>query len=110
MGTDKVLWPVRELLIASHILPWRDHEAERFNVRNGICLNRLHDAAFDQGFIGFDFNFSLIPSTRLKLFLPNEAVVVQFEAYEGKSLALPDDAVPPDPQFLGCHRTKAGLP
>jgi len=40
--------PFRELLIASHILPWRDHESERLNVRNGIALNRLHDAAFDQ--------------------------------------------------------------
>ncbi len=30
--------PIRELLIASHILPWCNHEAERLNVRNGIAL------------------------------------------------------------------------
>jgi hypothetical protein len=29
--------PVRELLVASHILPWSSHEVERLNVRNGIC-------------------------------------------------------------------------
>jgi putative restriction endonuclease len=66
--------PVRELLIASHILPWRDHEAERLNVRNGIALNRLHDAAFDQGLIAFDDELRLVLSNRLRSFLPNAAV------------------------------------
>src|ERR1039458_4539861 len=45
---------VRDLLVASHILPWGSHPAERLNVRNGICLSRLHDAAFDRGLIAFD--------------------------------------------------------
>ena len=40
--------PIRDLLIASHILPWHSHENERLNVRNGIALNRLLDAAFDR--------------------------------------------------------------
>ncbi len=61
--------PVRELLIASHILPWSGHEAERLNVRNGIALNRLHDAAFDQGFISFDDNLHVLLSKRLRDFL-----------------------------------------
>jgi len=45
---------ISDLLVASHILPWSTHESERLNVRNGICINRLHDAAFDQGLIAFD--------------------------------------------------------
>ena len=45
---------VRELLVASHILPWGAHPAERLNVRNGLSLSRLHDAAFDSGLIAFD--------------------------------------------------------
>lgn len=57
---------VRELLIASHILPWGIHAAERLNVRNGLCLSRLHDAAFDQGLITFDDNYRLVLSSRLK--------------------------------------------
>ena len=44
---------VRELLIASHILPWGTHVAERLNVRNGLSLSRLHDAAFDLRFDHF---------------------------------------------------------
>ena len=44
---------VPSLLIASHIKPWRDSdpETERTNPHNGLCLNALHDRAFDQGLI-----------------------------------------------------------
>ena len=51
---------VRDLLIASHILPWGTHPEHRLNVRNGICLSRLHDAAFDRGLITFDDSLQLI--------------------------------------------------
>ena len=98
--------PVRELLVASHILPWSSHEAERLNVRNGICLNRLHDAAFDQHLISFDDEFRLVLSKRLKSVLPNEAVRNQFDAFEGNILRLPDDGTLPDPGFLKIHRGK----
>ncbi len=98
--------PVRELLIASHILPWSSHEQERLNVRNGICLNRLHDTAFDQGLIAFDDKLRLLLSKRLKSFLPHEAVQLHFERYEGKSLVLPDDGVAPNAEFITKHRTR----
>lgn len=101
--------PVRELLIASHILPWRYHEAERLNVRNGIALNRLHDAAFDQGFIAFDDELRLLLSKRLRNFLPHAAVKQQFEAYEGQPLHLPEDAIPPDAGFLARHRERFSI-
>ena len=102
--------PVRELLIASHILPWRSHETERLNVRNGIALNRLHDAAFDQGLIAFDDNQCLLLSNRLKCFLPHEAVKAHFESQDGKSLDLPSDAIPPDAGFLAKHRMRFEFP
>jgi putative restriction endonuclease len=98
--------PVRELLVASHILPWSSHEAERLNVRNGICLNRLHDAAFDQHLISFDDDLRLVLSSRLKSALPHEAVSYQFEAFEGKVLSLPEDGTAPNPAFLESHRKK----
>jgi putative restriction endonuclease len=98
--------PVRELLIASHILSWSGHETERLNVRNGIALNRLHDAAFDQGFISFDDNLRLLLSKRLHDFLSHEAVKVSFADYNGQPLHLPADAIPPDPTFLAKHRTR----
>lgn len=95
---------VRELLIASHILPWGKHEAERLNVRNGLCLSRLHDAAFDVGLITFDGHLRLKLSRGLKAALPQRAVAENFAAYEGKTLQLPKDAALPDEKFLAVHR------
>jgi len=95
---------VRELLIASHILPWGKYEAERLNVRNGIALSRLHDAAFDTGLITFDLELRLRLSNRLKSHLPQKTVVECFAAYEGNTLQLSKDAVLPDEKFLAIHR------
>jgi len=97
---------VRELLIASHILPWGRHEAERLNVGNGLCLSRLHDAAFDLGLITFDVDLRLRLSKRLRAALPQRAVAENFSAYEGETLHLPKDAVLPDEKFLVVHRSE----
>ncbi len=98
--------PIRELLIASHILPWRDHEAERLNVRNGIALNSLHDAAFDQGLIGFDDDLRLMLTSHLKSRLTHESVKSSFETFEGKPLNLPADGIHPKIEFLANHRQR----
>jgi putative restriction endonuclease len=95
---------VRELLIASHILPWSACPAERLNIRNGLCLSRLHDAAFDQGLIAFDDHLRLLLSPHLKDALPARFIADTFGRYAGTPLALPDDAVFPDPVFLARHR------
>lgn len=95
---------VRELLNASHILPWGRHEAERLNVRNGLCLSRLHDAAFDIGLITFDENLQLRLSRDLKAALHQRAVAENFAIYEGQVLQLPKDAVLPDNRFIAMHR------
>lgn len=97
---------VRELLIASHILPWRTHVAERLDIRNGLCLSRLHDAAFDRGFITFDDTFRLLLSPRLKAELSQRSIAENFGAYAGETLCFPDDSVPPELAFLSHHRTK----
>lgn len=97
---------VRELLIASHILPWGTHEEERLNVRNGLCLSRLHDAAFDLGLITFDGEFRLVMSAQLKSEVAQRVVAESFAAYEGQSLRLGKDAVLPDETFLAVHRTE----
>jgi len=97
---------VRELLIASHILPWGTHPADRLNVRNGLSLSRLHDAAFDRGLIAFDDNFRLLLSPRLKAELSQRTVAENFGAYAGEILQFPDDAALPENKFLAFHRTK----
>lgn len=96
---------VRDLLVASHILPWGTHPVERLNVRNGLCLSRLHDAAFDRGLISFDENLKLLLSPRLKAELSQRAVAENFGAYVGEPIHLPEDAAVPELAFLAKHRT-----
>jgi len=97
---------VRELLVASHILPWGAHPAERLNVRNGLSLSRLHDAAFDRGLIAFDDALRLLLAPKLNAELSHRAVFESFGAYAGEPLCLPEDAVLPDLAFLSEHRAK----
>lgn len=97
---------IRELLIASHIVPWGENEAERLNVQNGLCLSRLHDAAFDVHLITFDEALKLRLSSRLKSAPKQRAVEENFVAYEGEALKLPTDAVLPDEKFLAVHRQR----
>lgn len=95
---------VRDLLIASHILPWGQHPEHRLNVRNGLSLSRLHDAAFDQGLIAFDGHLRLILSKQLKAELGQRCVAENFGAYAGETLLIPEEATPPDEGFLSRHR------
>jgi hypothetical protein len=97
---------IRELLVASHILPWSTHPTHRLNVRNGLSLSRLHDAAFDCGLIAFDGELRMLLSPRLKGELPQRAVAESFGAYAGQALWFPDDAVLPELAFLHEHRAK----
>jgi putative restriction endonuclease len=88
----------------SGILQWGKYEAERLNVRNGLCLSRLHDAAFDNWLIFFDENLRLLLSPRLKTELSQRTVAENFGVFAGEPLKLPDDAVLPEPKFLSVHR------
>lgn len=42
---------IPELLNASHIVPWAADVRNRTNPRNGLCLNAIHDRAFDCGLL-----------------------------------------------------------
>lgn len=95
--------PISELLVASHILPWASHPELRVNPRNGLCLSRLHDGAFDQGLIAFDDDFRLILSKRLKDHFTNQNIRDNFAGYEGKPLKMPERFYP-DKAFLAGHR------
>lgn len=98
--------PVRSLLVASHILPWSKFPNERVNPQNGLCLSRLHDAAFDAGLITFDPDMRLVMSRKLKGYLPEISVEQNFAAYERSPINLPADAIPPSEEFLRYHRTE----
>jgi predicted restriction endonuclease len=100
---------IAELLVASHILPWARHPQQRVNPRNGLCLARLHDGAFDQGLIAFDDDYRLILSKRLKDHFTNQNIRDNFAGYEGKPLKMPERFYP-DKTFLAGHRESVFQP
>lgn len=55
-----------QLLIASHIKPWKDcNTEERLDMDNGLLLCPNHDHLFDKGFISFETEGKIIISSRL---------------------------------------------
>jgi len=100
---------VSRLLIASHIKPWRDFPDERLNPRNGLCLSRLHDAAFDAGLIALDSRLHVLLSGRLKSFFPQPILEQNFRPFEGESIRLPEKLAEPSYEFLSYHRRKIFL-
>lgn len=97
--------PIPSLLIASHILPWSTFPTHRANPRNGLCLSRLHDAAFDNGLITFDDEYRLVLSKELQSATTNEVLRDSFQKFEGTQLQLPEK-FRPESSFLTIHQTK----
>ncbi len=53
-----------EVLVASHIKPWKDStDTERLDVYNGLLLLSTIDKLFDKGYISFDNKGSIIISS-----------------------------------------------
>lgn len=94
----------RELLIASHIIPWSKDDKNRLNPMNGLCLNALHDKAFDTGLIGIrPDDYTIVLSKQLKQ-KKNDSTSfeVNFLSFENKAILLPDKFLP-HPEFLNYH-------
>lgn len=96
---------IKEILRASHILPWADNKENRLNPENGLCLSATYDAAFDKYLISFDDDYRMIVSPYIREFYTNDAAKEYFERFEGKQLELPYK-FSPNKEFLGKHRAK----
>ncbi|OGQ06984.1 MAG: restriction endonuclease [Deltaproteobacteria bacterium RIFCSPLOWO2_12_FULL_40_28] len=93
---------VPELLVASHIVPWAVDESNRINPKNGLCLNALHDRAFDRGLMTVtpDFEVRFAKSLLKK---SNEEPFTDFIGkYHSKKIKLPN-RFQPEAQFLDYH-------
>lgn len=93
-----------ELLIASHIKPWRSCEsaAERLDGANGLMLTPTIDRLFDRGFISFKDDGAPIFSSRLL-----EDVVKRLRLSEG--LETPRAFTDGQKVYLDHHRTVSFL-
>lgn len=94
--------PVQSLLVASHIIPWRDRKDLRLNPYNGVCLCSLHDKAFDQGLMTILPNYHVLISSVIKTYLPHEALESGLTRYDGQEIQLPTK-FPPQVEFLEVH-------
>ena len=98
---------VPALLTASHIVPWASDAANRLNPRNGLCLNTLHDRAFDRGLLWVDEEFVVRISAELRSGRMGEFGDAQwFCTFDGLRLRLPKTFTP-DPALLRRHTAVA---
>jgi hypothetical protein len=96
---------VPELLVASHIVPWKTDIGNRLNPRNGLCLSSIHDRAFDLGLITISDDFRLILSKQLRMIKSNSFFCHTFHDYADNAISLPEK-FSPDPEYLRFHRER----
>ena len=93
---------IPELLIASHIIPWSVDTVNRLNPHNGICLNPLHDRAFDKGFITITSEYKVKLSPRLRKLKDKATLDRFFLPYDDMQINLPQRFFPGS-KFLEYH-------
>lgn len=96
---------IPSLLVAGHIVPWRFDQTNRTNPQNGLCLNALHDRAFDKGLITITPDFKIKISPKLTASTNREFVASCFLRYQGREICLPDKFFPHE-QFLTFHNNE----
>ncbi len=94
--------PISELLVASHIVPWSKDIQNRTNPHNGLCLNSIHDKAFDKGFITITPDLKVRVSGCLDQYSKNGAVIDFILKYNNQSIIKPDRFMPAK-EFLDYH-------
>jgi putative restriction endonuclease len=95
-----------ELLVASHIIPWAEDPANRLNPKNGLCLNALHDRAFDRHLMWIDSDFTVRFAASLhKSAQCGETSLSWMIGFEGSRLKLPKKFTP-DAEFLRQHTAR----
>jgi hypothetical protein len=95
--------PMPALLSASHIVAWSADRTQRLNPRNGLCLAKTQDAAFDRHLITLDEDLRVVLSKSIRDHFTSEAVRLNFQPYEGKRINLPHRFMP-EPALLQRHR------
>jgi putative restriction endonuclease len=93
---------IPELLNASHIIPWSVSNENRVNPRNGLCLNAIHDRAFDRGLLTILPDYTIKISSVLKKLSKNIAVKDFLLRYDGLTIKRPKRFLP-DTLFLKYH-------
>ncbi len=99
---------IEPLLVASHIVPWSEAKEHRLNIRNGLCLNALHDKAFDRHLLWIEDDWKVRVSPKLRERKARRPLVGAewLLSADGTSLRLQKEFTP-DQALLAQHRAKA---
>lgn len=93
-----------QLLVAGHIIPWAQDSDIRLDPQNGLCLNKLHDEAFERGLMWVDKNFVIHYTCEFEENTKNASEAYKWlKQFEGKELILPKD-FKPSQEFLKRHK------
>lgn len=96
---------IPKLLVASHIVPWADDAKNRLNPENGLCLNSIHDRAFDTGLMTVTTDYKIKLSKSILDFQKEETVKMFFKDFEGMKITMPERYFP-NKKFLEYHNTE----
>jgi putative restriction endonuclease len=99
---------VPQLLNASHIVPWSVDVKNRTNPRNGLCLNAIHDRAFDCGLLTVTPDLRVRLSPRIEVNAKDVAAREFLYRFENAPVAPPRRFVP-DVEFLRYHNDRVFL-
>jgi putative restriction endonuclease len=83
-------------------VPWAQDNKNRLNPHNGLCLNSIHDKAFDKGFITITSDYKIKVSKAFDEFKKDNSVLDFFLKYENQPIILPDKFLP-SKDFLEYH-------
>jgi len=89
------------ILVASHIVRWKDNPLARGDLSNIICLCRFHDPLFEYGYIGLSDDYNVIKKTT------TIQVVNQILVFVERFRVLSE--FPSNPKYLSLHRKRTGL-
>jgi predicted restriction endonuclease len=90
------------LLVASHIVPWKNDTDNRLNPKNGLCLSSLHDKAYDTGLITVFPDYSIAVSSEIIKLTNDKFIQETLVTCHGKSIKLPEK-FHPSKEFLEWH-------
>ncbi len=93
---------IPDFLVASHIKPWSKDIENRTNPHNGLCLNSIHDKAFDKGFITVTPDFKIKVSEYFNDYSKEKPVNDFFIKYNNHNIIKPERFLPTQ-EFLDYH-------
>lgn len=81
--------PALKLVDAAHIVPDRNEDLGQPDIRNGICMTKIHHAAFDANLIGIDPDYRIHISESLLTLHDGPMLEQGLKALQGKTISRP---------------------